>query len=58
MDNDDKNFALRFQIGIIKELHKQNLLTENQMTRCIELITSKQKSKQDDTQSMPAYQAQ
>ena len=50
--DEDRDLTLRFQTGIIKELHKQNLLTENQMTRCIELITSKQKSIEDEKDSI------
>ena len=56
--NEDKDFTLHLQIGIIKELHKQNLLTEDQMTRCIELITSKHKLDENNIKSISVSQAQ
>jgi len=45
MEKENIDFILRFQIGIIKDLHKQNLISEEQMNRCIELISSKNKIK-------------
>ncbi|MGE5474525.1 MAG: hypothetical protein ACM3UU_09925 [Ignavibacteriales bacterium] len=46
MEEENKDFILRYQIGIIRELHKQSLLSEEQMNRCIELLTPKNKIKE------------
>lgn len=48
MAEENTEVVLHFQIGIIKDLHKQNLLTEEQMSRCIDSISSKYKAKEKD----------
>ena len=37
------NLYINFQIGILKSLHAKNLLSEEQLRRCIELLIEKNK---------------
>jgi len=39
-------FDVNFKVGIIKDLHKQNLITENQMKKALFILRSKENKKE------------